>query len=111
MSIQRIQSQHSQQTYYQSQGNTAHKPETKNDSPDNAGDVCIASTDKVDGEIARLKSKESLLAQRLHTSSDSVQQRDLEEELARIENELRQKDNDTYRRQNTEFSSGVDVKA
>lgn len=35
----------------------------------------------------------------------------LEQELTQVENELRLKDNDTYRRQHTDFSSGVDIEA
>ena len=35
----------------------------------------------------------------------------LEQELTQVENELRLKDNDTYRRQHTDFSSSVDIEA
>ena len=52
-----------------------------------------------------------MVAQQLRSSGDPARQDELEEELSRIEAELRQKDNDTYRRQNTEFSSGIDVNA
>ena len=111
MSIQGIQPQPSQQTYYSSQSQSVPESKTSDAAPGKAAEVCIASTDKVDEEIAQLKAREAMLAQKLHSAGDSVQQDSLEEELSRVENELRQKDNDTYRRQNTEFSSGVDVKA
>ena len=111
MAIQGIQAQLASQMHYSSQGSSAPKSEAAEAVPDKAAEVCIASTDKVDGEIARLKEKESMVAQQLRSSGDPARQDELEEELSRIEAELRQKDNDTYRRQNTEFSSGIDVNA
>ena len=77
--------------------------------PDKAAEVCIASTDKVDGEIERLKAKEAQLSEQLGASDNPAKKGDLERQLAEIQNELRQKDNDTYRRQNTQFTSGIDL--
>ena len=111
MSIQGIQAHPAPQLHYPSQGSPAPKPETREDVPDKAAEVCIASTDKVDGEIARLRAKESMISQRLQGAGAPARQMELENELSRIENELRQKDNDTYRRQNTDFLSGIDLDA
>ena len=77
----------------------------------NDEEICIASTDKVDAEIARLKAREDQLSKRISSIADPEQQAAIKDELAKIEQELRQKDNDTYRRQNTEFSSGIDIQA
>ena len=76
---------------------------------DSSEEVTVASTDKVDAEIERLKAKQTQLLQKI--SSTRNPDADLQRQLAQIENELRQKDNDTYRRQHTEFSTGIDIKA
>jgi len=57
------------------------------------------NTDQVDREIEKLKQKREELERRLHSETDDARIAELEKELARIESELRQKDNDTYRRQ------------
>lgn len=77
--------------------------------PEPAVEVCIASTDKVDGEIEGLKAKAAQLSQQL-AGADPFRQDELAKQLAQVEDELRQKDNDTYRRQHAVFSSGVDLK-
>ena len=82
-------------------------PAPKKDS--SSEEVTVASTDKVDAEIERLKAKEAQLLQKI--SSTQNPDADLQRQLAQIENELRLKDNDTYRRQHTEFSTGIDIKA
>lgn len=61
------------------------------------------STDKVDAEIKQLKVKKSQLEQKISTAQ--ADNPDLERQLALIANELRQKDNDTYRKQH----SSVDI--
>lgn len=73
-----------------------------------AVEVCIASTDQVDGEIERLKAKEAQLSQRM-SGADEIRRIEMEKQLAQVQNELRQKDNDAYRRKHTEFSSGIDL--
>lgn len=73
--------------------------------------VTVANTDKVDGEISHLKSQQSRLSQQLTTSGNVDKKAELKDELSRVEYELRLKDNDTYRRQNTNFSSIVDITA
>ena len=68
------------------------------------------STDKVDEEIAGLKVKRDMFAMSLRGMSEEDSRRS-QQELQRIEDELRQKDNEGYRRQNAEVRQGVDVMA
>ncbi|MBQ9377466.1 MAG: hypothetical protein IJU05_06680 [Schwartzia sp.] len=68
------------------------------------------STDKVDEEITALKEKRDMLAMSLRGMSEE-DGRQTQQELQRIEDELRQKDNEEYRRQNAEIRQGVDVMA
>ena len=65
-----------------------------------------AATDKADAEIKQLKVKKAQLEQKI--SSAQNPDADLQKQLAQIENELRQKDNDAWRRQHTKFSN-VDI--
>ena len=58
----------------------------------------------MDREIQRLRKKRQELAQRLDAETDGEKARDLERQLAQVERELRQKDNDAYRRQHTRFT-------
>ena len=64
------------------------------------------STDEVDAEIEKLKKCRLELKKNLQTSSEE----NLQKELAQIENELRLKDNDEYRKQHAKIISGVDLK-
>ena len=72
-------------------------------------EVTKANTDKVDAEIQKLKVKKAQLEQKI--SSTQNPDADLQKQLAQIENELRQKDNDTYRKAHTNFSGGIDIMA
>ena len=65
-----------------------------------------ASTDKVDDEIEQLKNRRLQLMKKM--SSTSEPNENLQRQFAQIESELRQKDNDAYRRQHTKFSA-VDI--
>lgn len=65
------------------------------------------STEKVDAEIRLLKNRKLKLEQQLLTSANP--DADLQKQLAQIENELRQKDNDTYRKARSKFSTGIDI--
>lgn len=67
-------------------------------------ETCTANTDKVDRELERLRSRQEALAQKLGAEPDPARARALEQKLAQVEAELSQKDNDSYRRQNTVFS-------
>ena len=80
-------------------------PKVNADAPDNGGEKCIANTDKVEREIRELKEKKKKLEQQLKAvSGDEKKTKELENKLAQVERELSQKDTDTYRRQNTEFT-------
>lgn len=59
---------------------------------------CTVDTTRVDREIEALREQERQLKQSLQTEDDEKKRGDLERQLARIQSELMQKDNDTYRR-------------
>ena len=65
---------------------------------------CTGSTDRVDREIERLKKRKETLERQIRAQADDAGIRKLEQELAQVERELAQKDNNTYRRQHTVFS-------
>lgn len=98
-------------------------------------ELCAGNTDKVDQEIKRLKEKRQELQQQIQAASgektpsghsgspgsapakagapDDRKEnkiRELEKKLAQVEQELSRKDNDTYRRQHTDFSRGTGAK-
>ena len=76
------------------------------DDPKKSEEKCVGNTDKVDREIQKLKEKRQQLEQQIQTAAgDEPKVRELEKKLAQVEAELRQKDNDTYRRQNSSFIS------
>ena len=91
-----------------SQPQTPKSPEA--DGPENSQkangrkvEICRGSTDEVDREIEKLKKKQKELEQQLGAETDPDRAKELERQLAQVEGELRQKDNDTYRRQHTKF--------
>lgn len=65
---------------------------------------CTVNTDKVDREIEKLKKKQTELKQQIHSETDASKAERLERELARIEQELQQKDNDAYRRRHAAYT-------
>ena len=65
---------------------------------------CIANTDKVDREIEKLRKNQQELEQRLGSETDESKIKNLKSQLNQVERELSRKDNDTYRRQHTQFS-------
>lgn len=74
--------------------------------PDRIGkeEKCRGSTDAVDREIKRLKEKKEKLEAKLGREADGTRREALERQLAQVENELRQKDNDAYRRRHSTFT-------
>ena len=79
----------------------------KNDEPNQDSEKMLTlSTDDVDSEIEDLKSQRLKLKNAIKTSNDEK----LQEQLNRIENELRLKDNDEYRKQHAKVISGIDLK-
>ncbi len=86
--------------------NPADGPEktSPNKSEEKEAKTCIGSTDKVDREISKLKAKLAGLEKKLSQSKDNpMEQAELEKQITEIENELRVKDTDSYRRQHSEF--------
>ena len=75
-------------------------PEGKKDK----GETWECNTDKVDREIEKLKKQQQELEQRLNSETDEAKIKDLEHQLAQVEQELKQKDSDTYRRQNAAYT-------
>ena len=75
-------------------------------SQDEKAETCTTNTDKVDREIEKLKEERDQLEQQIRTTKDpdKAEGRDLKRQLAQLENELRQSDNDAYRRQNAVIS-------
>lgn len=65
---------------------------------------CTGDTSKVDREIEKLKQTQRELEQQLDTETDETKIKDLAKKLAQVTSKLREKDNDTYRRQHTHFS-------
>ena len=81
-------------------GQGAKGPEGKKDK----GETWECNTDKVDREIEKLKKKQQELEQRLNSETDEAKIKDLERQLAQVEQELKQKDSDTYRRQHAVYT-------
>lgn len=96
-----------------------HKPEksveapapVRQESPKPKTQTVTMSTDRVDAEIKSLQSKGLNIAKAINASDDEDTRLSLEEQLRQIQNELRNKNNDAYRRQNADISLGVDVVA
>lgn len=82
------------------------KPKTEDPKGSREGKTgsCTGSTDRVDREIKKLKEKKEQLQKRLRTASDPQETENLKQQLIQVENELRAKDNDTYRRQHMDIS-------
>ena len=78
-------------------------PDRKDDVPAEKSESVTINTDKVDREIEQLKKRAEQLEQRISSAEGRERER-LEKQLARVRSEISQKDNDTYRRQNSIFS-------
>lgn len=73
--------------------------------PGDKEEPCTTNTDSVDREIEKLKEKQKQLKQQINAASkDEEKVRELRKKLAAVEQELQQKDNDAYRRQNASVS-------
>lgn len=80
-------------------------PKVSGDSQGKPAEKCVANTDKVDREIKKLKEEKQQLEQQIRSAlGDEKKIRELEKKLAQVVNELSQKDNDAYRRQNASVS-------
>lgn len=67
-------------------------------------ETCTTDTGKVDRELERLRRQRDELARQADGQADPARAQVLERKLARVEAELAQKDNDTYRRQHAVIS-------
>ena len=76
----------------------------KKNSASGKAEECTTNTDAVDREIEKLKEEKRQLEQQIQSESDENKVKELEKRLAQIEAELSQKNNDTYRRQNSIIS-------
>lgn len=72
--------------------------------PDKRSDECTCNTDQVDRELEALRKKQETLARQLRSETDGTKASSLQRELAQVERELAQKDNNAYRRQHAVFS-------
>lgn len=70
---------------------------------DSEDDTVTANTDKVDREIRELRNKEKRIQKELRSADEKTAEK-LRRELEQVSAELAEKDNDTYRRQHTDFS-------
>lgn len=67
-------------------------------------ETCTGNTDKVDREIRKLRQEREQLEREIsRAEGDPDRRAELEKQLAQVENELRMKDNESYRRQHSEF--------
>ncbi len=82
-------------------GRDEYIPGKANDKP---SERVTGNTDKVDAEIRKLKKKLSELETRLASEQDPAKCKDLEKQISALQDELKKKDNDAYRREHTVFS-------
>ncbi len=86
-------------------GDKGRQAEVKSVSSGKPEETCTVNTDKTEREIRKLKEKQQQLRQQIRAASgDEEKIRELEKELARVESELNQKDNDTFKKQNAAVS-------
>ncbi len=71
--------------------------------PDKKVEKCTGNTDRVDREIEKLKKRRDELKKQIHSEKDGKKIKELEKKLTQVERELKQKDNDAYRRAHTVF--------
>ena len=67
-------------------------------------ETITGSTDKVDREIRQLKKQRDALQQQINAETDEAKLKNLQSQLNQVEQELRQKDNDAYRRSHMEVT-------
>ena len=75
-----------------------------NGQPTDKAEKCTTNTDKVDREIEKLKEKKRQIEQQIQSETDENKRQALEKQLAQVEAELSQKNNDAYRRKNAVVS-------
>lgn len=94
---------------FDSQQNASKTPKSS-ESPEKAtgnekeNETCTVNTNKVDSEVKKLKKEITTLKQQIAKASDD-EKKDLQKQLEQLESELSTKDNDSYRRQHSNFTS------
>lgn len=76
----------------------------KADGSEKENETCTVNTNKVDSEVKKLKKEITTLKQQIVKASDD-EKKNLQKQLEQLENELSTKDNDSYRRQHSNFTS------
>ncbi|MCI9582336.1 hypothetical protein D3Z50_00925 [Clostridiaceae bacterium] len=82
----------------------AKEADKSNKSDQKKSEKCTGNTDKVDREIEKLKKKKKELEQKVAAEKDPQKAERLKSQLAQVERELKQKDNDGYRKSHTVFT-------
>ena len=82
----------------------AQRPRYDRYEPERKEEICTTDTGKVDREIEKLREKKTRLSRQIQMTDDPQKKEELKRQLAKAEQELKQKDNDTYRRQNAEVT-------
>lgn len=77
----------------------AERPRYDRYEPERKAQICTIDTGKVDREIEKLREEETRLSEQVRMTDDPQKKEELQRQLAQVEQELAQKDNDTYRRQ------------
>lgn len=77
----------------------AERPRYDRYEPERKAQICTTDTGKVDREIEKLREEETRLSEQVRMTDDPQKKEELQRQLAQVEQELAQKDNDTYRRQ------------
>ena len=95
----------------QNYSNFDNLPKQSAERPQQKSEIVTMSMDKVDSEIAGLKAKGLAIAKSINSYDDEDTRLHLEQQLSQIQNELRHKDNDIYRRQNAQISMGINIEA
>lgn len=77
----------------------AERPRYDRYEPERKAQICTTDTGKVDREIEKLREEKTRLSEQVRMTDDPQKKEELRRQLAQVEQELAQKDNDTYRRQ------------
>ena len=78
------------------------EPRAEGDAPTQKSKTATYITDKVDREIKRLREQKQQFEKQLQSATDPQQAVMLQKQISRLDKELRQKDNDAYRREHAE---------
>lgn len=83
----------------------------KKEKTEDKEEILTGNTNKPDQEIKKLKNKKKQLKQKIsQASGDEKKLKELKQQLAQVESQLVLKDNDTYRKDQSSFSSTINRK-